>query len=264
MSTDYGGFTEEQFRRYARHIVLHEVGGKGQKRLLASRVLVVGAGGLGSPAALYLAAAGVGTLGLCDGDTVDLSNLQRQILHGTPDVGRGKVDSGRDAIGRINPEVRVSAHALRVGADQVAEIIAGYDVVVDGSDNFATKFLLNDAAVAAGVPLVIGGILRFSGQLLTVLPRSACYRCVFEEAPSAPAAACQEAGVLGAVAGVVGSLQAVEVLKVLLGRGTPYANRILVYDALSGSFREVAVSRRPGCRACNPDKNLTVMPRTRS
>jgi len=259
-----GGFTEDQFRRYARHIVLEEVGGKGQKRLLESRVLVVGAGGLGSPAALYLAAAGVGTLGLCDGDVVDLSNLHRQILHGTADVGRRKVDSGKDAIGRINPDVRVVMHPLRLAAENAAELVAGYDVVVDGSDNFATKFLLNDVAVQRGVPLVIGAILRFSGQLLTVLRDTACYRCVFEEAPPPGLVpACQEAGVLGAVAGVVGSLQAVEVLKVLLGRGVPYCNRILVYDALQG-FREVAVARRPGCRACIPGENLTVLPQPNS
>jgi len=246
-----GGFTEEQFHRYARHIVLQEVGGRGQRRLLEARVLIVGAGGLGSPAALYLAAAGVGTLGLCDGDNVDLSNLQRQILHGTADVGRAKVESGRDALGRVNPDVRVRAHALRLGADHAADLIAEYDVVVDGSDNFPTKFLLNDVAVQRGTPLVVGGILRFSGQVMTVLPRSACYRCVFEEAPPAGLMpACQEAGVLGAVAGVVGSIQAVEVLKILLGRGTPYADRILVYDALEGTFRDVAVSRRQGCPAC--------------
>jgi molybdopterin-synthase adenylyltransferase len=254
-----GGFSEDQFRRYARHIVLAEVGGKGQARLLASRVLVVGAGGLGSPAALYLAAAGVGTLGLCDDDVVDLSNLQRQILHGTKDVGRAKVESGRDAVARVNPDVHVRLHPLRITAANAAETIAGYDVVVDGSDNFDTKFLLNDVAVARGVPLVIGGILRFSGQVMTVLPRSACYRCVFEEAPPPGLApACQEAGVLGAVAGVVGSLQAVEVVKVLLGCGAPYADRILVWDALPGGFREVAVSRRPGCPACNRAENLTV------
>ena len=254
-----GPFTEEQVRRYARHIVLAEVGGQGQRRLLESRVLVVGAGGLGSPVALYLAAAGVGTLGLCDGDTVDLSNLQRQILHGTPDVGREKVDSAQAALARINPEVRVERHALRLGADQ-ADLVGAYDVVVDGSDNFETKFLLNDIAVERGVPLVIGGILRFSGQVMTVLPGSTCYRCVFEEAPPADLApSCQEAGVLGAVAGVVGSLQAVEVLKLLLGRGTPMADRILVYDALAGTFREVGVTRRPGCTACNRAKSLTVM-----
>lgn len=254
-----GGFTEEQFRRYARHIVLQEVGGKGQHRLLQSRVLVVGAGGLGSPASLYLAAAGVGVLGLCDGDEVDLSNLQRQILHGTPDIGRSKVESGRDALSRINSDVQVRTHALRLSAEGAEELMGDYDVIVDGSDNFETKFLLNDTAVKRGQPLVMGGILRFSGQVMTVVPGSACYRCVFEEAPPAGLTpACQEAGVLGAVAGVIGSIQAVEVLKVLLGQGRPYADRILIYDALEGSFREVAVSRRQGCLACNRAENLTV------
>jgi adenylyltransferase/sulfurtransferase len=255
-----GPFTEVQFRRYARHIVLAEVGGEGQRRLMDARVLIVGAGGLGSPAALYLAAAGVGTLGICDDDAVDLSNLQRQILHGTPDVGRRKTDSAAAAIARVNPDVRVEDHALRLDAGQ-ANLLASYDVVLDGSDNFETKFLLNDAALVRGVPLVIAGILRFSGQLMTVRPGTACYRCVFEEPPPPDVApSCQAAGVLGAVAGVMGSLQAVEALKLILGRGSPMTDRILVYDALSATFRELQVSRRPECSACNFARKFDTPP----
>lgn len=244
--------TEEEIHRYSRQIILPEVGGIGQERLQRSRVLVVGAGGLGSPAALYLAAAGVGTLGLCDADRVDLTNLQRQILHGTPDVGRPKVESGADALRRLNPGVRVVEHPSRLVAANALDVIRGYDVVVDGTDTFRSKFLVNDACVAAGVPYVYAGILRFEGQILTVVPgRGPCYRCFFREPPppgSVPT--CAQAGILGAVAGVMGSLQALEVLKLLLGVGEPLVGRLVVFDGEALTFREVRVRRDPQCPAC--------------
>ncbi|WP_025322081.1 HesA/MoeB/ThiF family protein [Deferrisoma camini] len=244
--------TEEEVLRYSRQILLPEVGGKGQERLGEARVLVVGAGGLGSPAALYLAAAGVGTVGLCDADRVDLTNLQRQILHGTPDVGRPKVDSGAEALARLNPGVRVVRHPVRLTAANALEIVRDYDVVVDGTDTFPSKFLVNDACAAAGVPYVYAGILRFEGQMLTVVPgKGACYRCFFREPPPPGAVpTCAQAGILGAVAGVMGSLQALEVLKLLLGVGEPLVNRLLLFEGETLAFREVRVRRDPRCPAC--------------
>lgn len=221
-------------------------------RLVSARVLIVGAGGLGSPAALELAAAGVGTLALVDPDAVDLSNLQRQILHATRDVGRPKVASGRDRLAALAPAVRVEVSTEPITAANAAARIRGFDVVVDGSDNFATKYALNAAAVATGVPWVFGGILRFQGQVMTVRPGAgACYRCLFRD-PPAPGcvASCQEAGVLGAVAGVVGSLQAAEVVKLLTGRGRPLADELLVYDALAAGLRKIRIRRDPECPDC--------------
>lgn len=245
---------DEQLERYARHIILREVGGAGQAKLLGARVLVVGAGGLGSPVILYLAAAGVGTIGVVDFDTVSLSNLQRQIAHGTDDVGRLKTESVSDAVRHINPETRIVPHALRIGPDNAAELIGAYDIVADGSDNFATRFLVADACYLAKKPLVSAAVTQFDGQLATFKAYAGdlpCYRCLFpappppEEAPN-----CSEAGILGAAAGVMGTLQALEVMKEIIGLGDGLAGQLLIYDALSASFRKVKVPRDPECALC--------------
>lgn len=244
--------TEEQTERYARHLILPEVGEAGQERLLAARVLVIGAGGLGSPIALYLAAAGVGTIGIADPDAVELSNLQRQIAHHTPDLGRPKVVSAAEKMTLLNPDVAVVPHHIRVDAASIEEVMAGYRFVVDATDNFAAKFLINDACVLAGVPYSHGGILRFGGQTMTVLPRqSPCYRCIFPEPPPPDAAtACSRAGVMGVLPGVIGTIQATEALKYFLGIGTPLVGRLLTYDALGMRFREVPLRRNPDCPLC--------------
>ncbi|KKM12423.1 adenylyltransferase [Clostridiales bacterium PH28_bin88] len=255
-------FTEEQIQRYSRHIILKEVGGKGQRKLLGSRVLVVGAGGLGSPVSFYLAAAGVGTIGIVDSDTVELSNLQRQILHSTADVGKPKVESAKRTLTALNPDVQVVTYPVRLGKDNVMELIKGYDLVIDGVDNFPARFLLNDACVMAGKPLVEAGILRWDGMVMTILPgRGPCYRCVFP-APPPPGAvpSCQEAGVIGAIAGVMGVLQATEAVKVLLGVGQTLTGRLMLFDAMETRFREVAVERNSHCPVCgeNPAINHLV------
>lgn len=247
--------TEPQIERYARHIILREVGGTGQLRLLQSRVLVVGAGGLGSPLILYLAAAGVGTIGVVDDDAVSLSNLQRQILHRGQDVGRPKVASAVRAAADLNPDVRIVVHAERLGPGNAEGLIAGYDLVADGSDNFETRFLLNDACHLARRPLVSAAVLRFDGQLSTWKAWSGedrpCYRCVFPEPPPPDLIpSCAEGGVLGAVAGVMGTLQATEVVKELLGIGQGLAGRLLIYDALATGFRTVRAKRDPACPLC--------------
>ncbi|MBI2822758.1 MAG: molybdopterin-synthase adenylyltransferase MoeB [Acidobacteria bacterium] len=254
-------FTEEQIKRYSRHIILPEVGGKGQKKLLAGKALIVGAGGLGSPAGLYLAAAGVGTIGVIDADVVDLSNLQRQVLHSTKDLDRPKVFSAQERMEGLNPDIRVVPYHERLTAANALEIIRGYDVILDGSDNFPTKFLVNDACVMLGKPLVLAGILRFDGQLFTILPgRGACYRCIFRKPPPAGLIpSCEEAGILGAVAGVMGTLQAVEALKILLGTGETRAGRILLFDAATTEFREVAVRRDPDCPVCSDHPTITEL-----
>lgn len=249
--------TEERIQRYARHIVLQEVGGLGQEKLLASSVLVVGAGGLGSPLLMYLAAAGVGTIGLVDDDSVSLSNLQRQIAHHTTDVGRPKVESAADTAARLNPDVRIVPHPVRVDAGNAMALIAGYDLVADGSDNFATRFLLNDACFLARKTLVSAAVLRFDGQLSTFKAHEAgehpCYRCIFGEAPPSDLVPnCAAGGVLGALAGVMGTLQATEVLKELLGVGEGLSGRLLIYDGLAAEFRKVRVRRDPDCRLCGP------------
>jgi adenylyltransferase/sulfurtransferase len=233
-------------------MILPEVGGAGQARLRQARVLVIGAGGLGSPAALYLAAAGVGTLGLVDSDRVDLSNLQRQILHGTKALDLPKVASAQGRIEELNPDVHVVPHALRLDAENAREVIGPYDVVVEGSDNLRTKLAANDACVALGRPLVAAGILRWEGQLLVVRPgESACYRCVYRRAPPEGAVpTCEAAGILGPVAGVVGSLQAVEALKLCLGLPGAAAGRLLLYDGAVAELRAVTVRRDPACPAC--------------
>ncbi|HEX9022221.1 MAG TPA: molybdopterin-synthase adenylyltransferase MoeB [Geobacteraceae bacterium] len=245
-------FTEEQIERYSRHIILKEVGGKGQKKLLDSKVMVIGAGGLGSPIALYLAAAGVGTIGIADSDVVELSNLQRQIAHQTGNIGQPKVNSIRERMEAINPDVRVDTHHVRIEAANILSVISGYDFIIDATDNFAAKFLINDACVFSGTPYSHGGILHFSGQTLTCLPgESACYRCVFPEPPPRDAlTTCSRAGVLGVLPGVIGTIQATEALKYLLGIGDLLVGRFLIYDALAMNFRTVQVRRNPRCPIC--------------
>ena len=245
-------FSEEQIRRYSRHILLPEVGGKGQRRLLSARVLLVGAGGLGSPAGLYLAAAGVGTLGLVDFDVVELSNLQRQVLHSTKDLGRPKVESAREAIEALNPDVAVREHRERLTSENALEILSHYDLVLDGSDNFPTRFLLNDACVLAGKTLVYGAVFRFEGQVSVFRPpEGPCYRCFIPEMPPAGSVpSCQEAGVLGVLPGVIGMLQATEALKLILGIGSPLVGRLLLFDALDMTMHEVRLRRDPHCPVC--------------
>lgn len=254
-------FSDEQIERYSRHIILKEVGGKGQKKLLDGRVLIIGAGGLGSPIALYLAAAGVGTIGIADADCVDLSNLQRQVIHQTPDIGKPKVLSAREKMEAINPDVRVVTYQSWVSADNILEMIGDYDFVIDGTDNFAAKFLINDACVMAGKPYSHGGILSFFGQTITVLPgESSCYRCVFPKPPPRDAIpTCSQAGVIGVLPGVLGTIQATEAIKFLLGKGELLAGRLLTYDALEMRFREVSLSRNPKCPLCGEAPTITVL-----
>jgi adenylyltransferase/sulfurtransferase len=248
-------FTEDQIHRYARHILLQEVGGVGQAKLLAAKVLVVGAGGLGSPVILYLAAAGVGTIGVVDNDKVDLSNLQRQIAHTTARIGTAKVASAAAAAAAINGDVTVITHDARLSAANIMALIAGYDIVIDGSDNFATRFLVNDACYLARKTLVSAAVLRFDGQLATFKAHAGgpCYRCIYAEAPpEGTVPSCSEAGVLGAVTGVMGTLQATEVLKEILGIGDSMSGRLLIYDALSTAIRTVKVNPDPECPLCGP------------
>ena len=244
--------SSEESLRYARHLILDGVGPAGQRRLKQSRVLVVGAGGLGSPVALYLAAAGVGTLGIADFDVVDVTNLQRQVIHGTADVGRPKLESARDRIGEINPHVRVEPHALRLTSANALEVVREYDVVVDGTDNFPTRYLLNDACVLTGKPNVYGSILRWEGQASVFWAgRGPCYRCLFAEPPPPGMVPnCAEGGVLGVLPGIVGSIQAAEALKLLLGAGDSLVGRLLLFDALRMKFREMRLRRDPACPAC--------------
>ncbi len=242
----------EQRERYSRHLLVPEVGEAGQLRLLDSSVLLVGAGGLGSPAGFYLAAAGVGTLGVLDSDVVDRSNLQRQILHTNASVGQPKTESAAERLSALNPDVRVVRHDLRLDASNVLPVIAPYDVIVDGCDNFSTKYLVNDAAVLTGKPVVYGSIFRFDGQASVFVPRQGpCYRCLYPEpTPTELAPSCDEAGVLGVLPGVIGLIQATEALKLLLGRGQSLAGRLLTYDALAMSFREFKLRRDPRCALC--------------
>jgi adenylyltransferase/sulfurtransferase len=254
-------FSEEDIRRYSRHIVLPEVGGGGQKRLNRAAVLIVGAGGLGSPVAMYLAAAGVGKLGLVDNDVVDVSNLQRQILHRTADVGRKKVESARDTLLALNPHLEVVPYDVRLSAGNILDILGEYDLVVEGSDNFPTKFLVNDACVMTKTPLSMAGIFRFSGQILTVLPgQGPCYRCLIPQPPPPGAIpSCQEAGVFGAVAGVVGVIQATEVIKLILGKGEVLNGRLLLFEALHMRFEPIEVKRHPECPVCSESPTITEL-----
>ena len=253
--------TPEQRNRYQRHLLLPEVGETGQLKLLDSKVLLLGAGGLGSPAALYLAAAGVGTLGIIDMDVVDASNLQRQILHNTDRIGERKVDSAKKTLTLINPDVDVVTYDVRLGADNILDIIDGYDVIVDGTDNFPTRYLVNDACLLKRIPVIHGSIFRFEGQATVFNPyEGPCYRCLLPEPPPAELApSCSEAGVLGVLPGIVGSLQAVEAIKVLLGIGDTLQGRLLAYDALEQSFRTFKVRRDPMCPACGPDADEIVI-----
>jgi molybdopterin/thiamine biosynthesis adenylyltransferase/rhodanese-related sulfurtransferase len=261
--------TDAQRDRYSRHILLPEVGEAGQAKLLRSKVLLLGAGGLGSPAALYLAAAGVGTLGLVDLDTVDASNLQRQILHATSRVGTPKVESAAKVLGDLNPDVKVVPHRERLTSENVERLFADYEVIIDGTDNFPTRYLVNDASVFLGKPVVHGSIFRFDGQATTFVPDKAakrlgfaagpCYRCLYPEPPPAHLApSCQEAGVLGILPGVIGVIQATEAIKLLLGKGAPLIGRLLTYDSLGMKFRELKLRRDPGCPVCGEHPTITT------
>lgn len=253
--------SEEQIERYSRHIILPEVGGKGQEKLLAAKVLLVGAGGLGAPAGLYLAAAGIGTIGVIDADVVDLTNLQRQVIHFTANVGTPKVESAAAKMHAINPDVQVKTYHERLTAANALEILSDYDFVIDGTDNFPSKFLVADACHFAGEPYSHAGILRFDGQIMTVKPgESACYRCVFNAPPPAGAVpSCSQAGVLGVLAGVIGTLQATEAVKFILGQGRLLTDALLVYNALDLSFRKVAVKRNPKCPLCGKEPSIVEL-----
>ncbi len=253
-------FSEEELQRYSRHILLQDVGIEGQEKIRQGKVLVVGAGGLGAPVSLYLAAAGVGTIGIVDGDTVDLSNLQRQVIHFTPDVGRDKVESAKEKIQLINPNVKVNTYKEFLMADNALDIIKDYDFIVDGTDNFPVKFLINDACVMAGKPFSHGGILRFEGQTFTHLPGTACYRCLFG-APPPPGSvpSCSQAGVLGAIAGMLGTIQAAETLKYLTGIGELLVNKLLTFDARNMNFRKINTKRHDGCPLCGSHPTVTKL-----
>ena len=247
-------FTEEQIERYSRHIILPEVGGAGQQKLLNASVFCLGAGGLGSPALMYLAAAGVGTLGCADADVVDMSNLQRQIVHSTETIGMAKVESARRTIERMNPDVRMNIYNKRLTIDNIREIIRDYDIILDGSDNFPTRFLMNDACYFEKKTLISGSMFRFDGQVATFKPHEGlpCYRCLYPEPPPAGMVpSCQEAGVLGALPGVVGVLQATEAIKEILGIGDSLAGSLIIYDALSMNFKKVKVRKDPECPICS-------------
>lgn len=254
-------FTRDELYRYARHLALPDVGLGGQRRLKEGRVLCVGAGGLGSPLAMYLAAAGVGTIGIVDFDTVDESNLQRQLLHGTRDVGRLKLDSAIDRLHDLNPHVQVVRHEARLSSDNALEILAGYDVVVDGTDNFPTRYLVNDACVILGIPNVYGSVFRWEGQLsVFAMEGGPCYRCLFREPPPPGLVPnCAEGGVLGALPGIIGSGQAMEAIKILLGVGSPLVGRLQIFDALEMSWREVRLRRNPACPVCGDEPTQTEL-----
>ncbi len=252
--------TPEEVRRYSRHIIMPQIGSSGQRTLIGSKVLIIGAGGLGGPVALYLALAGVGTIGLVDFDVVDLSNLQRQVLHNSETVGMSKLESARQTLRRYNPGVEVVGHEYAINSENAMETMAGYDVIVNGADNFATRYLVNDAAYLSGKPLVDGSILIFDGQVTTYLPGQGCYRCLFPEPPPPGLVPnCVEAGVLGALTATVGSIQATEVVKVLLGIGEPLVGRLLLVDALNMEFRMVKTRRNSECPLCGDNPTVTEL-----
>ncbi|OQY98262.1 MAG: molybdopterin-synthase adenylyltransferase MoeB [Candidatus Brocadia sp.] len=246
-------FTEEQIKRYSRHIILPEVGGKGQQKLFSAKVFLVGAGGLGSPAAFYLAAAGIGKIGIADNDCVDHSNLQRQILHSTNDVGRSKALSAKETLEALNPDIEVVPYTDRLNSGNIMDIIKDYDVILDGTDNFPTRYLVNDACVFLKKPLSHGSIFRFEGQVTTIIPfEGPCYRCLYEiPPPPGLVPSCQEAGVLGVLPGVIGSIQATEVVKLILGKGEVLKGKLLMYDSLSMDFKKVRIHRNPVCPICS-------------
>jgi molybdopterin/thiamine biosynthesis adenylyltransferase len=255
-------FTADQVRRYARHVILPGIGGDGQRRLMEAKVLVIGAGGLGSPAAMYLAAAGVGSLGLVDFDKVELSNLQRQLLHDTDDVGRPKVESARDRLNELNPNVEVMAHETLLTSENAFDILGGYDVVVDGTDNFPVRYLVNDATQMLGKPLVYGSIYQWEGQASVFMPGSdaPCYRCLFPEPPPpGTVPSCAEGGVFGVLPGIIGSVQAVEAIKLVLGVGEPLVGKLLIYDALSNEFTTVKLRWDPDCPVCGKHPTVTEL-----
>lgn len=255
-------FTNEQLDRYSRHIILKEIGVKGQKKLAAAKVLIIGAGGLGAPAAIYLAAAGVGKIGIADADVVDLSNLQRQIIHTTNDLGKPKVESAAETMRAINPNVEVQTYNAFIDSKNILDLLSDYDFVLDGTDNFPAKFLINDACVMANKPFTHAGIIRFKGQLITVIPHeSPCYRCVFKNPPPKGAVpTCREAGVVGAMAGVIGSLQALEAVKYITGTGELLTGKLLTFDALTMNFHTVKLPPRgAGCAVCSDHPAITEL-----
>jgi molybdopterin-synthase adenylyltransferase len=252
--------TEDQIERYSRHILLQDIGGPGQEKILNAKILIIGAGGLGAPIALYLAAAGVGHIGIIDGDVVDLSNLQRQVIHFTPDVGKAKVESAKEKMQAINPDVKVTTYKDLIMASNARDIIKDYDFIVDGTDNFATKFLINDACVLEGKPYSHGGILRFDGQTFTHIPGQGCYRCIFDGPPPKDLIpTCSQAGVLGAIAGMLGTIQAAEVLKFITGAGDLLTNRLMIFDAKKMKFREAKFKKRDNCPVCGTHPTVTEL-----
>jgi adenylyltransferase/sulfurtransferase len=256
------GFTEEQLLRYSRHIILPKVGGAGQRKLLDAKVLCVGAGGLGSPVAMYLAAAGVGTLGLVDFDRVDLTNLQRQLLHDTDDVGRPKVDSAAERLSGINPDITVETHNLVLSSENALDILGRYDIVVDGTDNFPVRYLVNDATQILGRPLVYGSIYQFDGQATVFMPgpETPCYRCLFPEPPPpGTVPSCAEGGVFGVLPGIVGAIQATEAIKLITGAGEPLVGRLLLFDALEMDFTTVNLRWDPDCPVCGKNPTITEL-----
>jgi len=253
-------FTEEQLERYSRHIILKEVGAEGQDKIIKARILVVGAGGLGAPALFYLAAAGVGTIGVVDADRVELSNLQRQIIHFTPDLGKLKVESAKEKINAVNPTTKVISYQERLIAANILSIIRDYDFIIDGTDNFAAKFLINDACVLVKKPFSHAGILRFEGQTMTYLPGQTCYRCIFVSLPPQNTVpSCSQAGILGAMAGILGSIQACEAIKYIIGKGDLLTDRLLMLNALSMEFRTVSVKRNKNCSVCGKNPLITKL-----
>ena len=254
-------FTNEQLERYSRHIILQEVGVKGQKMLLNASVLIIGAGGLGAPAALYLATAGVGTIGIVDADEVDLSNLQRQVIHTTNDVGKAKVKSAAETMEAINPDVTVKTYRTFVDSTNIMDLIKDYDFIIDGTDNFPAKFLINDACVMAGKPFSHAGIIRFKGQLMTYVPgEGPCYRCVFKNPPPKDAVpTCKQAGVIGAMGGVIGSLQAMEAIKYIIGKGELLTGKLLTYDALKMEFHTIKLPKDHHCAVCGDEPTITEL-----
>lgn len=252
--------TESQIERYSRQIILKDVGGIGQEKIMAGKVLLIGAGGLGSPAALYLAAAGVGTIGIADGDNVDITNLQRQVIHFTEDLNVPKAESAMNKMKRINPDVKVEIYKERICAENAAAIIGKYDFIIDGTDNFPAKFLINDACVLAKKAFSHAGILRFDGQAMTYTPGNACYRCVFPEMPpKGVIPTCSQAGILGPVAGILGTVQAAEALKFFIGKGELLINRLLIMDAFKMEFRTVKFKRNVKCPVCGDEPSITAL-----
>ncbi len=254
-------FTEQQIERYSRQIILPEIGGAGQKKLLNAKVLIIGCGGLGSPASYYLASAGIGRIGLVDSDKVELNNLQRQILHFTKDIGKAKVESAKEKIFAINPEIEIITYELRLNSQNILDVIKDYDFVIDGSDNFPTRYLVNDACIITNKPFSHAGILRFDGQAITVVPKQGpCYRCLFPDPPPpGMVPSCQQAGIIGGVAGILGAIQATEAIKYILGLPELLVGRLLIFNALEMNFRKLKIKRNPECPVCGDNPTLTEL-----